>query len=61
MTTDIAVTTATTCDETPEALTVEQAHSIMQEHIRCDIASCRQRHAARALLVRDGRYVLAAR
>jgi hypothetical protein len=46
------------CAQEPERPTVEQAHKIMQVHLRCSTATCRHRKAALAGLVEAGRYVL---
>jgi hypothetical protein len=46
------------CDLTPQHLTVEQAHELMQVHLDCNTNICRQRRAALNLLVGEGRYIL---
>jgi len=46
------------CAVAPEQPTVEQAHQIMQTHLRCRTAMCERRRAALAVLVATGRYVL---
>ncbi len=46
------------CALEPERPTVEQAHKIMQAHVRCRTAVCQHRKVALAVLVGAGRYVL---
>jgi hypothetical protein len=43
----------------PDGLNVDQAHRLMQAHLRCQVWSCAERAAALDVLVRTGRYVLA--
>ena len=50
---------AATCKPSSNALTVEQAHQVMQEHLRCLTADCPQRQAALAVLVQAGHYRVA--
>jgi hypothetical protein len=50
---------AGTCQPSPDAITVDRAHELMQEHLRCPTGRCPQRQAALAVLVESGRYVLA--
>jgi len=52
--------TEITREAEPESLTVEQAHAVMQAHLRCATDSCLHRQAALAVLTDAGRYVLAA-
>jgi hypothetical protein len=47
------------CQPPPEQLSVDQAHQVMQEHLRCQSATCPQRQAALAVLVEAGHYRLA--
>ncbi|MFI5492269.1 hypothetical protein [Actinoplanes sp. NPDC051859] len=42
----------------PVELTVDRAHELMREHLRCTAETCGARRSALALLVRVGRYVL---
>lgn len=42
----------------PTALTVDQAHSLMQVHLECTTEDCGARGAALTLLVAERRYVL---
>jgi hypothetical protein len=56
-----AIAATITCQVVPEHLTVEQAHAVMQDHLRCATDSCRQRQAALAVLTDAGHYVLAER
>jgi hypothetical protein len=53
--------TEITGEAEPESLTVDLAHAVMQEHLRCATDSCRHRQAALVVLTDAGRYVLAAR
>ena len=46
------------CAVTPDDLTPERAHEIMQQHLRCSTATCRYRKAALAALIAAGRYRL---
>jgi hypothetical protein len=50
---------AATCQPSSDALTVEQAHQVMQEHLHCRTADCPQRQAALAVLVESEHYRLA--
>jgi len=43
---------------TPVALTVERAHEVMREHLRCTAETCDARRTALDLLIGAGRYVL---
>ncbi len=52
---------STSCEAVPESLTVEQAHAVIQAHLRCATDSCRQRQAALTVLTDAGHYVLATR
>ena len=42
----------------PTALTVDQAHRLMQVHLECSAADCGARRTALTLLVAEKRYVL---
>ena len=55
-----SVETEIGCDAEPEFLTVEQAHAVMQAHLRCATDTCLYRQAALAVPTDAGRYVLAA-
>jgi hypothetical protein len=46
------------CALEPVRPTVEEAHKIMQAHLRCNSKVCQQRMVALAVLVDAGRYVL---
>jgi hypothetical protein len=56
-----AMVTEVRCDVAPNDLTIEQAHVVMQTHLRCHTGSCTTRRTALELLVRHGRYLLADR
>jgi len=43
-----------------ESMSVEQAHRVMQEHLRCATTECEHRQAALQVFVDAGRYALAA-
>jgi hypothetical protein len=55
-----AMNTEPACEAEPENLTIEQAHAVMQAHLRCATDSCPYRQAALAVLTDAGRYVLVA-
>ena len=61
-TTNAATTAAAvdTCQTLPQPLPVAEAHQVMQQHLRCLTDTCPSRRAAVAVLVGEGRYVLAA-
>lgn len=46
------------CSRDPGALTVHQAHSMMQLHLECDVETCRVRRRARTTLVEAKAMVL---
>jgi hypothetical protein len=50
-----------TCAPDPPAMTVDQAHTAMQDHLSCATDACPTRRAALSTLVSAGRLVLAAR
>ncbi len=49
---------AVDCEVEPEHPSVDQAHKMMQTHLRCPTETCRHRKIALAVLVDAGRYVL---
>jgi hypothetical protein len=53
-----ATYTGIPCDTRPGTMTVERAHQAMQAHLTCATATCKQRQAALAVLVKAGRYQL---
>ena len=48
------------CDEVPQAISVDQAHRILQLHRDC-LRHCPSRRAALAILEEEGHYRLATR
>lgn len=46
------------CVNDPGALTIDQAHRVMQIHLECDVDTCRARRRARTTLVESKRMVL---
>ena len=56
----VAAFGAGSCRQPGQPLSVDQAHQVMQQHLRCPTGSCPARRAALTVLTAAGRYTLAA-